>query len=105
MVWAGKAGRNQRAIDQREPVWLLVEWRDGESEPANYFFCSIAERMTRKRLVRLVMQRWRTERAYEDLEGELGLDHHARSAVTARGGVLADDSGNSASGPPRLAGG
>jgi SRSO17 transposase len=27
-------------------------------------------------LVRLVMQRWRTERAYEDLKGELGLDHY-----------------------------
>jgi SRSO17 transposase len=32
--------------------------------------------MTRKKLVRLVMQRWRTERAYEDLKGELGLDHY-----------------------------
>ena len=32
--------------------------------------------MTRKQLVRLVMQRWRTERAYEDLKGELGLDHY-----------------------------
>ena len=55
----------------------LIEWRDGEAEPANYFFCSLpVERMTRKKLVRLVMQRWRTERAYEDLKGELGLDHY-----------------------------
>jgi SRSO17 transposase len=28
-----------------------------------------------KQLVRVVMQRWRTERTYEDLKGELGLDH------------------------------
>lgn len=63
-------------IDQREPVWLLIEWRDGETEPANYFLCSTPERMTRKKLVRAVMQRWRTERAYEDLKGELGLDHY-----------------------------
>jgi len=32
--------------------------------------------MTTKQLVRLVMQRWRTERVYEDLKGELGLDHY-----------------------------
>ena len=27
--------------------------------------------MTKKQLIRLVMQRWRTERVYEDLKGEL----------------------------------
>jgi SRSO17 transposase len=32
-------------------------------------------RITKKQLLRIVMQRWRTERAYEDLKGELGLDH------------------------------
>ncbi len=77
VVWAGKPGKDNRAVDGRTPVWLLIEWRDGEPEPANYYFCSLpAERMTRKKLVRLVMQRWRTERAYEDLKGELGLDHY-----------------------------
>jgi len=77
VVWAGKPGTDNRAVDGRVPVWLLVEWRDREPEPANYYFCSLpVERMTRKQLVRLVMQRWRTERAYEDLKGELGLDHY-----------------------------
>jgi SRSO17 transposase len=77
VVWAGKGGRrNELVLDKREPVWLLIEWRDGESKPANCFFCSTPERMTTKKLVRLVMQRWRTERAYEDLKGELGLDHY-----------------------------
>jgi SRSO17 transposase len=64
------------AIDKREPVWLLIEWRDNESEPANCFLCSLPERMTKKKLVRMVMQRWRTERAYQDLKDELGLDHY-----------------------------
>ena len=79
VVWAGKSGpgRKKNVIDEREPVWLLIEWRDGEPAPANYFFCSLpAERMTRKKLVRLVMQRWRIERSYQDLKGELGLDHY-----------------------------
>lgn len=65
-----------QGIEKREPVWLLIEWRDDEAEPANYFFCSLPERMTKKKLVRMVMQRWRTERAYQDLKGELGLDHY-----------------------------
>lgn len=60
--------------DDSEPLWLLVEWRDGEAEPANYFFATVYVK-TKKQLVRLVMQRWRTERVYEDLKGELGLDH------------------------------
>lgn len=77
VVWAGRGSKTRgAAVDTREPVWLLVEWRDHEPEPANYFLCSFGERMTRKKLVRLVMQRWRTERAYEDLKGEFGLDHY-----------------------------
>lgn len=75
VVFAG-GGKKDSAIDTREPVWLLIEWRDHETEPSNYIFCSLSERMTRKKLVRLVMQRWRTERAYEDLKGEFGLDHY-----------------------------
>ena len=61
--------------DKREELWLLIEWRDGETEPANYFLSSLAKRMTKKQLIRIVMQRWRTERIYEDLKGELGFDH------------------------------
>jgi SRSO17 transposase len=65
-----------RGIELREPLWLLIEWRDGEPEPANYFFCSLQHYVSKKQLVRLVMQRWRTERAYQDLKDELGLDHY-----------------------------
>jgi len=63
-------------IEKRESVWLLIEWRDGEDAPANCFLCSLPERTTKKKLVRIVMQRWRTERAYQDLKDELGLDHY-----------------------------
>nr|WP_240359904.1 IS701 family transposase [Pyxidicoccus trucidator] len=67
------AGVPQR---EQEPLWLLIEWRDDEPEPANYFLVSLPELRTKKQLIRLVMQRWRTERVYEDLKGELGLDHY-----------------------------
>jgi len=65
-----------RGIEKREPVWLLIEWRDGEVEPANCFLCSLPGRLTKKQLVRRVMQRWRIERTYQDLKDELGLDHY-----------------------------
>lgn len=76
VVWAGRSRLGHHNLDEREPQWLLIEWREGETEPANYFFCSLPGPMTTKKLVRAAMQRWRTERAYEDLKGELGLDHY-----------------------------
>ncbi|MEP7050795.1 MAG: hypothetical protein ABJB12_10595 [Pseudomonadota bacterium] len=32
-------------------------------------------RMSKKQIVHLLKERWRTERMYEDVKGELGLDH------------------------------
>lgn len=62
--------------DERSTVWLLVEWRDGEAEPANYYFSSLPQETSLDSLVAITTQRWRTERAYQDLKGELGLDHY-----------------------------
>lgn len=68
--------RRQVQVSATETATLLIEWRDGENEPANYFFISMANIKSTKKLVRVVMQRWRIERTYEDLKGELGLDHY-----------------------------
>jgi SRSO17 transposase len=65
-----------RELHERLPLWLIIEWRDGEAEPANYFLCSLPKETPSEELIRLTMQRWRTERVYEDLKGELGLDHY-----------------------------
>jgi len=64
-----------RAPREREAEWLLMEWRDGESEPAHFHLVTLPANTPRKKLVRIVKERYRTERAYEDLKGELGLDH------------------------------
>jgi SRSO17 transposase len=69
------AEEGDTAPDKREPLWLVIEWRDGEDEPANYFLSSLSTRCTKKQLIRIIMQRWRTERVYLDLKEELGLDH------------------------------
>lgn len=62
--------------EERPPLWLIIEWRDGEAEPANYFLSNLPDDTPFEKLVSLTMQRWRTERVYEDLKGELGLDHY-----------------------------
>ena len=70
-----KATRS-RKLPQPQTVWLLIEWRDDEDEPSNYFFSNLPETTSLLELVRITMQRWRVERSYEDLKGELGLDHY-----------------------------
>jgi SRSO17 transposase len=62
-------------IALREKVWLICERRDGERE-IRFSFASLPSSWSQKRLVRLLKQRWRTERVYQDLKGELGLDHY-----------------------------
>lgn len=59
----------------REVIWLVIEWEDGKTEPSKYYFCSLPRETKRKQLVRTLKQRWRTERIFEDLKGELGFDH------------------------------
>jgi len=60
---------------ERKAQWLLIEWRDGETKPANCFLATLPEHIDKRELIRIVMQRWRMERVYEDLKGELGIDH------------------------------
>jgi SRSO17 transposase len=62
-------------IDDREPVWLVCEWRDGEAAPTKFHFVSLPSLPSRRALIEIIKERWRTERVYEDLKGELGLDH------------------------------
>jgi SRSO17 transposase len=62
-------------LDDRDEVWVVMEWRDGEPEPARYHLTTLPRRMTKKEIVRIIKERWRTERVYQELKGELGFDH------------------------------
>jgi SRSO17 transposase len=64
-----------KPLADREQVWLLMEWRDGEARPEHFYLLTLPQNTSRKKMVRIVKERYRTERAYEDLKGELGLDH------------------------------
>ena len=66
----------------REPVWLVIEWPEGETAPTKFFLTSLRRRMTKKQIVRTIKERWKTERAYQELKGELGLDHFEGRSYT-----------------------
>ncbi len=59
----------------REPLWLVLEWPEGELHSTKFVLTTLRERMSKKEIVRTFKERWRTERAYQELKGELGLDH------------------------------
>jgi len=60
----------------REPQWLLVEWPEGEPAPTKFVLSTLPKSISCKQMVRTFKTRWRIERSYEDLKGELGLDHY-----------------------------
>ena len=64
-------GNNWRGEEQ----WLILDKVDRDSPVDHYVLSTLPKAITRKQLVRRIKQRWRTERMYEDLKGELGLDH------------------------------
>lgn len=67
--------RENRATAKPEVVWLLVEWPPNETSPTKFTLVTLPKSTSTKQLVRVTRQRWRTERMYQDMKGELGLDH------------------------------
>ena len=56
--------------------WLLCEWPEGDEAPSKFFLVTLPRTTTRKELVRVVKERYRTEQMYVEMKGELGLDHY-----------------------------
>jgi SRSO17 transposase len=81
--------------------WLLIEWPDGASEPAKYWFSNLSRRTALRRLVQVAKARWWIERDYQELKQELGLGHyegrnwrgfhhHASLCIAAYGFLIAE---------------
>ena len=81
--------------------WLLIEWPDGEAEPAKYWFSNLSQRTSLQRLVLIAKARWWIERDYQELKQELGLGHyegrnwrgfhhHASLCIAAYGFLIAE---------------
>jgi SRSO17 transposase len=62
--------------DDRASQWLLIEWPHGEDDPSDYVLSTLPMTISLTELVTTAKNRWRVERSYEDLKGQLGLDHY-----------------------------
>jgi SRSO17 transposase len=70
------ASRDYKHSTPRPHEWLLVEWPEGEAEPTKYWLATLPDDASLADLVDIAKLRWRIERDYEDLKGELGLGHY-----------------------------
>ena len=76
------AARDYKRTTPHPVEWLLVEWPKGEAAPTKYWLSTLPEDTPLATLVDYAKLRWRIERDYEELKGELGLSHYE-----GRGGV------------------
>jgi SRSO17 transposase len=70
------AHRDYWRAESRREEWLLIEWPEGNAEPAKYWLATVPQDMPFDRLVDLAKLRWRIERDYQELKQELGLGHY-----------------------------
>jgi SRSO17 transposase len=70
---------SHRDTERAEPwpeEWLLIEWPEGDKEPAKYWLSTLPDTTALIDLVHMAKLRWRIERDYQELKQELGLDHY-----------------------------
>jgi SRSO17 transposase len=70
------AHRDAWRAEPRSEEWLLIEWPEGDAEPAKYWLATLPPDTPFDRLVDLAKLRWRIERDYQELKQELGLGHY-----------------------------
>lgn len=63
--------------DSAEPreQGLLIEWPKGDAKPVHYTLVTLPKDTPLKEVVRKTKARWHVEGSYEEMKGELGLDH------------------------------
>ena len=75
IVWMAN-GLVQGKTMKEPPQELLIEWPGRDKEPWKYWLCSLPPHRTSFRgLVRKAKGRFRIEQDYEEMKGEVGLDH------------------------------
>ncbi len=68
------AERRTKGRPPSEEVWIIVEHREAKKE-YRFHVSNLPKDKKHAELVRLVKLRWRVERDYQELKGEIGLDH------------------------------
>ena len=69
------AHRHHLGLAPGDEQWLLCEWPRHEKEPTKFHLSTLPADTPLKQLVRLTKLRWRVERDYQEMKGEVGLDH------------------------------
>src|SRR5215204_5070014 len=76
------AHRDDWRTEPRDEEWLVIEWPEGDAQPAKYWLATVPPDMPFDRLVDLANSRIksrgrrRIERDYQELKQELGLGHY-----------------------------
>ena len=81
--------------------WLLIEWPEGEKEPAKFWLSTLPKEIDFTDMVDSTMMRWRIERDYLELKQEVGLGHfegrgwrgfhhHATMCIAAYGFLISE---------------
>jgi SRSO17 transposase len=68
------AERHTKGRPPSDEQWLICEWPEAEKGP-KFHFSDLPASISSKELVRITKLRWRVERDYQEMKGELGLDH------------------------------
>jgi hypothetical protein len=55
-------------VSERDKVWLVVEYRDDTGD-IKYYLSSLPKDSPKKRLARIIKERYRTEQVYRELKG------------------------------------
>ena len=59
-----------------------MEWPESEPKAAKFALTTLPHNQSWKQIIRTLKERWRTERAYEEMKTELGLDHFEGRSFT-----------------------
>jgi SRSO17 transposase len=97
------AHRDVKRSTPRPEEWFMVEWPEGDAEPAKYWLATLPADTPIAELVANTKRRWRIERDYQELKGEIGLGHyegrgwrgfhhHATLCIAAYGFLVAERS-------------
>jgi SRSO17 transposase len=70
------AHRDYNLTAPKPEEWLLIEWPEGEAEPAKYWLSTLPQDTNFASLVDTAKLRWRIERDYLDLKQEIGIGHY-----------------------------
>jgi SRSO17 transposase len=69
------AADHYHGVRPGEEQWLLIDWPKNHKAPWRYWLSNLPEGISLEQLVRLAKLRWHIERDYQDMKGEVGLDH------------------------------